>query len=77
MRRIAEDAYIDAAAARTAPRWPPTPAASTPSSPLTCDNLPVEFTLLGYQPRPWSVVDSLLICLHMFRDLTTTWRDEI
>jgi penicillin amidase len=40
-------------------------------------NLPVEFTLLGYQPRPWSVVDSLLVCIHMFRDLSTTWRDEI
>jgi penicillin amidase len=39
--------------------------------------LPLEFTLLGYQPRPWSAVDSLLISLHMFRDLTTTWRDEI
>ena len=41
------------------------------------NNLPVEFTLLRYQPRPWSVVDSLLICLHMFRALTTTWRDEL
>ena len=40
-------------------------------------NLPVEFTLLGYQPRPWSVIDSLLVCIHMFRELTTTWRDEI
>lgn len=40
-------------------------------------NLPVEFTLLGYQPRPWSVIDSLLLCLHMFRNLTTTWRDEV
>jgi penicillin amidase len=40
-------------------------------------NLPVEFTLLNYQPRPWSVVDSLLLCLHMFRSLTTTWRDEV
>jgi len=40
-------------------------------------NLPVEFTLLGYQPRPWSVVDSLLISLHMFRTLTTTWRSEL
>src|SRR5262249_37330557 len=40
-------------------------------------NLPLEFTLLRYQPRPWSVIDSLLICLHMFRTLTTTWRDEI
>ena len=40
-------------------------------------SLPLEFTLLGYQPRPWSAVDSLLICFHMFRDLTTTWREEI
>ena len=41
------------------------------------DNLPVEFTLLGYQPRPWSAVDSLLISLYMFRDLPPTWRDEV
>ena len=40
-------------------------------------NLPVEFTLIGYQPRPWSAVDSLLIALHMFRTLTTTWRNEL
>jgi penicillin G amidase len=40
-------------------------------------NLPVEFTLLGYQPRPWSTVDCLLLCLHMYRSLTTTWKDEI
>ena len=40
-------------------------------------NLPVEFTLLGYQPRPWSVIDSILISLHMFRTLTTTWRNEL
>jgi penicillin G amidase len=39
--------------------------------------LPLEFTLLGYQPRPWSVVDGLLICLHMYRDLTATWRREL
>jgi penicillin G amidase len=41
------------------------------------ENLPIEFTLLGYQPRPWSAIDSLLICLHMFRDLTTTYRNEL
>ena len=41
------------------------------------NNLPVEFTLLNYQPRPWSVVDCLLLCLHMYRNLTTTWKDEI
>ena len=41
------------------------------------DNLPVEFTLLGYQPRPWSVVDCLLICLNMYRNLTNTWRNDV
>ncbi|HWB82911.1 MAG TPA: penicillin acylase family protein [Bryobacteraceae bacterium] len=39
--------------------------------------LPLEFTLLAYQPRPWSVVDSILVCLQMFRTLTTTWPEEI
>jgi penicillin amidase len=41
------------------------------------NNLPVEFTLLRYQPRPWSAVDSILVALYMFRDLTNTWRSEI
>ena len=41
------------------------------------NNLPVEFTLLGYQPRPWSAVDSILVALQMFRTLTTTWRNEL
>ena len=41
------------------------------------NNLPVEFTLLRYQPKPWSVVDSLLVYLYMFRDLTTTWRNDL
>jgi penicillin amidase len=40
-------------------------------------NLPLEFTLARFQPRPWSVVDSLMICLHMFRTLTNTFRDEL
>ena len=40
-------------------------------------SLPLEFTLLQYQPRPWSVVDCLLISLHMFRTLTSTWRLDI
>ena len=39
--------------------------------------LPLEFTILGYDPRPWSVVDSLLAGLQMYRNLTTTWKDEI
>jgi len=41
------------------------------------NDLPVEFTLLGYQPKPWSVVDCLLICLNMYRNLTTTWRNDL
>jgi penicillin amidase len=40
-------------------------------------NLPLEYRMAGFEPRPWSVVDSLLICLHMLRSLTTTWRDEL
>jgi penicillin amidase len=39
--------------------------------------LPVEFTLLGYDPRPWRIEDSILVALRMFRDLTTTWRDKL
>jgi penicillin G amidase len=41
------------------------------------DNPPLEFTLLRYQPRPWSVADCALIGFQMFRTLTTTWKDEI
>lgn len=41
------------------------------------DNLPVEFTLLNYNPRPWGPRDSILAGLEMYRELTTTWRDEI
>lgn len=39
--------------------------------------LPLEFTLLGYDPRPWTVKDSILIALHMYRELTDTWRDKL
>lgn len=41
------------------------------------DNLPLEFRLLGYQPRPWEVSDTVLVALHMFRTLTSTWKDEL
>ena len=30
-----------------------------------------------YDPRPWSIVDSLLCGLQMYRSLTTTWREEL
>jgi penicillin G amidase len=39
--------------------------------------LPLEFTLLRYGPRPWTIVDSLLCGLQMYRTLTSTWRDEL
>jgi penicillin G amidase len=39
--------------------------------------LPLEFTLLNYDPRPWRVKDSILAGLQMFRTLTTSWREEI
>ena len=36
-----------------------------------------EFTALGYDPRPWSVVDSLLTGLNMYRSLTHFWKLKI
>lgn len=39
--------------------------------------LPVEFTLLRYEPRPWRPVDSLAIGLHMFRALTSVGELEL
>src|SRR6185312_15510706 len=35
------------------------------------------FTALRYDPRPWSVVDSILCGLNMYRSLTHTWKGEI
>jgi penicillin amidase len=75
-RRIAEDAYVtlppaDRAAAAAYTRGVNAFIASH------LNNLPLEFSLLSYQPRPWSVVDTLLICLNMFRDLTTTWKTDL
>ncbi len=40
-------------------------------------NLPLEFQVLRYQPRPWEVWDCVLVGLYMFRTLTSTWKDEI
>jgi penicillin amidase len=41
------------------------------------NQLPLEFTLLNYDPKPWSAVDSILAGLQMFRNLTTTYRTEL
>ena len=76
MRRIAERAYVDLPAAdRAAMAAYARGVNAFVNSHL--GNLPLEFRLLGYQPRPWSVVDSLLICLHMFRTLSASWRDDL
>lgn len=40
------------------------------------NRLPIEFVLLDYDPRPWSVTDSVLVGLQMYRTLSTTWDDE-
>ena len=41
------------------------------------DTMPVEFTLLGYQPKPWTISDTILAGLQMYRNLTTTWKHEL
>src|SRR4029077_19879340 len=40
-------------------------------------NLPLEFTILRYDPRPWTIVDTILCGLQMYRNLTTTWKEEL
>ncbi len=39
--------------------------------------LPLEFNVLRYDPRPWTITDSVLCGLQMYRELTNTWRDEL
>jgi penicillin amidase len=36
-----------------------------------------EFALLGYDPQPWTGVDTILIGLQMYRTLTNSWEDEL
>ncbi len=40
-------------------------------------HLPLEFTLLGYEPKQWTPVDTFLISAYMWKTLTTTWRAKI
>ncbi|MBI4873637.1 MAG: penicillin acylase family protein [Acidobacteria bacterium] len=40
------------------------------------NRLPVEFALLRYDPRPWTMADTVLVGLQMFRTLSQTWRLE-
>ena len=76
MRRIAEEAYVTLPTADRAAFAAYTRGVNQFIA-THLNDLPLEFTLLKYQPRPWSVVDCLLLCLHMYRNLTTTWKDEI
>jgi penicillin amidase len=41
------------------------------------NRLPIEFTLLGYNPRPWTPADSYLISLYMYKTLTSTWKSKL
>jgi penicillin amidase len=40
-------------------------------------NLPLEFSLLQYQPAPWQPSDTLAISGYMYRTLTDTWEREL
>jgi penicillin amidase len=39
--------------------------------------LPLEFTLLRYEPRPWTPADTYLISLYMYKTLTSTWKSKL
>ncbi len=41
------------------------------------DRLPAEFSILGYDPRPWTPRDSMLAGLEMYRQMTLAWRGEL
>ena len=41
------------------------------------NHLPLEFSLLKYQPQPWTPADSFAITAYMYQTLTDTWEDEI
>jgi penicillin amidase len=39
--------------------------------------LPVEFTILRYDPEPWRPSDSLLVVGYMYQSLTSSWRWDL
>ena len=41
------------------------------------DRLPVEFTLLGYKPRPWRIEDTMLVGLMMQQSLSNTYKHDL
>lgn len=40
-------------------------------------SLPLEFTLLRYEPRTWTPADTYLISLYMYKTLTSTWKSKL
>jgi penicillin G amidase len=41
------------------------------------NQLPIEFSLLKYQPQPWQASDSLVIAGYMYQTLTNTWEEKL
>lgn len=41
------------------------------------NQLPLEFSLLKYQPQPWQISDSLVVAGYMYETLTNTWEEEL
>src|SRR5439155_50566 len=40
-------------------------------------NLPLEFSLLRYEPKPWQPSDTIAISGDMYRTLTNTWQQQL
>jgi penicillin G amidase len=40
------------------------------------DQLPLEIRILNYTPRQWSILDSMLLVLHMYRTLSGSWTTD-
>ncbi len=41
------------------------------------DRLPIEFVLLRYRPRPWTMADSFGVALNMWKALNTSWQEDL
>jgi penicillin amidase len=41
------------------------------------DKLPIEFRLLKMDPAPWTVADSIVVGLQMYRSMTSSYQDEL
>ncbi|HVF27738.1 MAG TPA: penicillin acylase family protein [Pyrinomonadaceae bacterium] len=44
---------------------------------LTLETLPIEFRILKYQPRPWTISDSIVIGKNFAEALSNTWRLDL